>query len=289
MADTSEKPVGGVDTLKNVLVERELEKYAFPTKYVGFVDMLGFSALTKQFPGTMTLKENEDSSLSAGTSKSAERFGHFHAILDRMAADQADASHPERMMIFSDCAFAVYKNALQAVVSLAPLMRLCVSVGIPVRMGIAKGTCHFQRFGIDSYEFFSVTRAMFYGTGIVYATEAEKYGGKGCRIFLHPSIELDDLNLIHGRYRTLPLSTPSKHSQHEVNYLHEEQPDAGTPLTEQPDLRLWQGLLYAQSQLPEPVDPDVRRHYDDSFIAFNAMRQQHGREVIPAPILSPLK
>jgi hypothetical protein len=82
---------------------------------------------------------------------------------------------------------------------------------------------------------------------------------------------------------------PSKHAQHEVNYLDKEQPDAGTQLTVQPDLRLWQGLLYSQSQLPEAVERAVRKHYDDSFIAFNAMRQQHGWEVIPAPILNPLK
>src|SRR6266550_164068 len=129
MTDTPVKPARVKEKLKNVRLERELEKYAFPMKQVGFVHMLGFSALTKQFPGTMTLEVGEDhSTLTTGTSQSAQRFGHFHAILDRMAADQADASHPERMMIFSDCAFAVYTNALQAVVSLAPLMRQCISV-----------------------------------------------------------------------------------------------------------------------------------------------------------------
>jgi hypothetical protein len=184
---------GSQDKLVNLLMERQLSAYAFPTRYVGSVDMLGFSALTKQFPGSMTLEVGDDySSLATGTSQSAERLGRFHAVLDHMAADQADASHPERMMIFSDCAFAIYDKALQAAVSLANLMRTFVSVGIPVRMGIAKGTCHFQRFGIDTYQNFSVTRSMFYGSGIVYSNEAEKYGGKGCRIFLHPS--LDDPN-----------------------------------------------------------------------------------------------
>lgn len=287
MGDDSGKGTvsGSKDKLFNLLLERQLSEYAFPTRCVGFVDMLGFSALTKRYPGSMTLDVGSDySSLASGTSQSAERFGRFHGVLDRMAADRADASHPERMMIFSDCAFAIYDKALQAAVSLANLMRTFVSVGIPVRMGIAKGTCHFQRFGIDTYHNFSVTRSMFYGSGIVYSNEAEKHGGKGCRIFLHPSLDADDVTQIRNRYPTLELSPPTEHAQYELNYLDEEQPERGVPLNQQADHRIWVGLAYLRTQLTEPVPPDVLRHYDDSFKAFNAMRQQHGREIMPPPI-----
>ena len=45
MAETPEKPTSGQDKPKNLLMERELTKHAFPKNYVGFVDMLGFSAL----------------------------------------------------------------------------------------------------------------------------------------------------------------------------------------------------------------------------------------------------
>jgi hypothetical protein len=275
--------------LVNLLVERKLRADAFPTRYVGFIDMLGFSALTKEYPGSMTLEVGDDySSLTTGTSKSAERFSRFHALLDRMAANQLDASHPERMMIFSDCAFAVYDNALQAAVSLADLMRTFVSVGIPVRMGIGKGTCHFERFGIDTYQQFSVTRSMFYGSAVVYATEAEKVG-KGCRIFLHRSFHEEDLARVRDRYPLLDLATPTHVCGYELNYLHEEQPAADVLVHKQPDHRIWVGLAFLRSELKEPVDPGVLKHYDDSFAAFNAMRRQRGREIIAPPVFSPQK
>jgi hypothetical protein len=154
-------------------------------------------------------------------------------------------------------------------------------------MGVAKGTCHFQRFGIDTFEYFSVTRSMFYGTGIVYATEAERYGGKGCRMFLHPSLDIDDINAIHGRYRTLELAAPSEHAHQEVNYLHSDSREPGAPLTDDPDLKIWQGLTYARIQVPEPVDPEVLKHYTDSFTAFNEMRKQHGCDEILPPAITP--
>src|SRR5689334_2521094 len=97
--------------IKKVLLER----YALPTRVVGYLDMLGFGALVRKHPGSFNVEVSDDGTdVTTSTSKSSERFGRFHAVLDRMAMDFADATHPERMMIFSDCAFAVYDNALQA-------------------------------------------------------------------------------------------------------------------------------------------------------------------------------
>ncbi len=279
--DQDQPSARAVDKLSNLLTERELQKAAFPTKYVGFIDMLGFSALSKEFPGSMTLEVNEDySSLVTSTSKSAERFGHFHSILDHMASELWDRSHPQQMMIFSDCAFAVYDNALQAAVSLAQVMQTFISVAIPVRMGLGKGTCHFERFGMDTQKGFSVTRSMFYGSGIVHATEAEK-AGKGCRIFLHRSLSDADLAALKGRYPSLALSKPTEVCEYELNYLFEEQPAVGEPLTKQSDHRIWLGLTVLRSELKEPPNPEVLKQYDESFVAFNAMRTQRGRDIIP--------
>jgi hypothetical protein len=55
--------------------------------------LLGFSALVKEFPGSLNIevKGHYDEVLTS-TSKSSERFGRFHAILDRMAFGITDAS-----------------------------------------------------------------------------------------------------------------------------------------------------------------------------------------------------
>jgi hypothetical protein len=104
----------GTDQLLNLLVERQRRAAALPTKYVAYVDMLGFGALVRAHPGAFNVDIDEGTSaVSTSASKSSERFGRFHAVLDRMAMDVADASRPERMMVFSGCAFALYDNALQ--------------------------------------------------------------------------------------------------------------------------------------------------------------------------------
>src|SRR5438477_417515 len=124
--------------------------------------MLGFGSLVRKHPGSFNIEISEDGSqVGTSTSKSSERFGRFHAVLDRTAMNHLDASRPERMMIFSDCAFAVYDNALQAAVSLSEMMRRFLSWAIPVRMCIAKGTCHYERFSIESFQTFNLTRSMF--------------------------------------------------------------------------------------------------------------------------------
>lgn len=263
------------------MLERELRAHAFPTKYVGFIDLLGFSALTKEFPESLTLQVSEDyATVAAGTSKSAQRFAQFHAHLDWMAENQFAPSRPEQMMIFSDCAFAVYENPLQAAESLIELMRVFVRTALPVRMGIGKGTCHFERFGIDTNPGFTVTRSMFYGTGVVYATEAEK-AGKGCRIFLHRSLDETDMASFTAHYPVLALANATEHCEYELNYSQaEDEPDR--PIDQHADAALWRGLALLRSELPEPPDPDVVKHYDDSFAALDAMRAQHGLVPLPA-------
>jgi hypothetical protein len=88
-------------------------------------------------------------------------------------------------MLFSDCAFAVYDTALSAARSAAELMRQFFELAVPVRMGLAYGTWHVRRFSFDVNAPLTITRAAFYGTGVVRAVQTEKSGGKGMRIFVH--------------------------------------------------------------------------------------------------------
>src|SRR5262245_43507389 len=114
--------------LFRMLMDREIRKANEVPRVVGYSDMLGFGALAMKHPEMFDIEVDEESlAVNTSTSKSHERFGRFHAVLDRLAANELDASRPERMMIFSDCAFAVYDNALQAAVSLATAMRQFLS------------------------------------------------------------------------------------------------------------------------------------------------------------------
>lgn len=187
-------------------------------------------------------------------------------------------------MVFSDCAFLVYDNALQAAVSLAWAMRQYLAWGIPVRMCIAKGTCHAERFSIEAVGKFNITRSMFYGDGVVFATEGEKKAGKGCRIFLHTSLDGDDMKKITARFPVLAVQQVNHHAEYELNYLHgarENEPRPGQ--TGDQDYRLWLGLVALRVDLKGSVDPEVLRHYTDSFAAFNRMREQRGRRAFDIP------
>lgn len=126
----------------------------------------------------------------------------------------------ERMMICSDCAFAVYNRALQAAVSLCHVMWRFLSVAAPVRICIPKGTCHSERFSIESFNSLCLTRSMFYASGIVFAVSGEENSGPGCRVFLHRSLELPERTLTEGRLRIMPTPRPSDHAEYELNYLY---------------------------------------------------------------------
>src|SRR4051794_12491733 len=120
-------------------------------------------------------------------------------------------------------------------------MRQFLSLAIPVRMCMAKGTCHFERFSIESFSSFNLTRSMFYGSGIVFAVEGEETSGPGCRIFLHESISAQDREQIEKRVPVLPTPVAKEHVKHELNYLHEPTPPAEADAATQ-DMRLFAGL-----------------------------------------------
>lgn len=268
--------------LFRVLMDREIRKANKGPKVVGYVDMLGFGALAIKHPEMFDVEIDEEAlAVNTFTSKSHERFGRFHAVLDRLAANELDSSRPERMMIFSDCAFAVYDNALQAAVSLSAVMRQLLRWAVPVRMCIAKGSCHFQRFSIESFPRFNLTRSMFHGSGVVCAVVGEEESGAGCRIFLSTSLEDADRALIEKRLTVLPMEKPSKHAAHELNYLSEPDPTGATD-PEKDDTRIYAGLTILRSELRAPIPARVLEQYDESFALFNRMRKRLGRtELLP--------
>lgn len=254
-----------------------------PVRYVAFIDMLGFSALTKEYPGTFYLhvmpEQNQFLTITSPSSSFLERF---HKILNKIAAEHVQKYGLERMMIFSDCAFTVYSNAVHAALSLCEAMRSFLNAPpVAVRLCLAKGTFHDGPFTVETSEACTVTRAMFFGTGVVSAVEGERKAGKGCRIFLHASIDDNDLEAINARVRTLALTKPTPHATHELNYLHESPDPEALPARMDGMLHHFLCELLGRTR-PQDNAP-VLAHHAASFAAFNAMRAQLHRGPIQLP------
>lgn len=143
--------------------------------------MLGFSALTEAHPDNF-MTEIDGSLETTSMTPSSSRFNRFHGILEqyvtRYRVDGAD-----RAMLFSDCSFMVFPNALLAATHATDLMRKFILDRVPVRMGLGYGTCHTVRFTSDTFDKFSLTRAMFSGTAFVRSSEARKERWQGMQNF----------------------------------------------------------------------------------------------------------
>ena len=217
-ADESAVPVKSLD---RQLQEELIKRHRAEPRCVLFVDMLGFSALTEQHPDHIEWDFGSQE-ISAATSPTDKQIGGFQHALNTLAEAVGDASSPSHVMAFSDCAFLVYDNPLQAALSASRLMRYFFRVQVPVRMGLAHGTWHVQRFSFDVVDSKTITRAVFYGTAVVRAHNAERYGGKGCQIFLHPSIGPDAIAQIQTRVRVLEIASAHADAPNQLNFLHEE-------------------------------------------------------------------
>jgi hypothetical protein len=196
--------------------------------------------------------------------------------------DILDGLAPSHLMLFSDCAFLVYDSPLQAAMSSTELMRRFLTMTVPVRMGLALGTWHAQRFSFDSGNSLTITRAVFYGTGVVRATYTEKKAGKGCRIFVHSSLNDEALAQIrNNNIRILNTPEASPEARLELNYLH---PNEGLDeMAMDMDVRLLKGFHAMHARLTTPIHPDVERQYTDTFDAINRMRQQLRRSQFARP------
>jgi hypothetical protein len=186
--------VDDLSGLERLLARRHIEQTIPPPQYVLFIDILGFSDLTEEFPNPVVWNFGpDDTVISAATSESSQTLGRFQYVLDSLSRYVGDASGPTNLMLFSDCAFLVFENLLQAATCAAELMRRFLQQHVPVRMGLAHGTWNAERFSFDSVNKVMITRSVFSGTGVVRAHKAECNGGKGFRIFVHSSVEASAL------------------------------------------------------------------------------------------------
>ena len=253
------------------LVRRLIEARSGRPCYVLYLDALRASVLTEAHPDPKTYDfEAEDLRLATG--ESAQQRDIFQRVLDTPLASTRNKSAPIHLMIFSDAAFLVYETALHAAACAASLMHGFITQEVPVRMGLAHGTWLAQQFSFDAVGPTTVTKSVFYGTGVPRATQAATQSGHGCRIFLHPSIDGEGLTAIAEHLAVLPIPFPAPHALNELNYLH---PNAGSR-----HAVAQQDELFARARdvmlkgVALPVPPTVTLQYAETLAALNRMRRQ---------------
>jgi hypothetical protein len=241
-----------------------------------FADILGFEQMTREIRVRVEdYPADEHGFTGSGTTELQGRFVRFSNVLDRHVFEES-LNVGVQAMLFSDCGFFVYENALRAALAAASLMRAFITRGVPVRMGLGKGTFYDMEYETNATgrESHVVSKSRFYGTAVIHAHAAEQCGGKGMRIFLHRSLE-EDLDLIRHRLHPMRLRRPLKDVNYELDYLHERGPISEQPPTEERDRNLFAKVAL----LKNPAWPKkILRQYDETFAALNRMRRVNSRK-----------
>ncbi len=241
-----------------------------------FVDMLGFADLTIKNPRRL-VHDGPDEHGYTGTSTSPlqTQFNRFQRILGFCISKQR-LDGGVQAMLYSDCAYVDAGNSVRSAPIATELVQNLLRERVPVRMGIGRGTFYAFGFSIDVSDSTTVTRSLFAGTAVIHAHTAERSGGKGVRIFVHPSLETER-QLIERSVKVIPLPKPNVGAKWELNYLYETRPAAQQPPAEESDLELFEAV---KSMKDPKADIKVRRQYIETHKALNRMRQAYGRNPV---------
>jgi hypothetical protein len=243
-------------------------------RFLIFVDILGFKAITNRYRVRVQhWGPGEDGFTGSGTTEMQNRINSFDGVLSHQVRE-ATLSGGVQAMLFSDCAFLVYDNVARAVLASTDLMRDCIRRRVPVRMGIGKGTFYDLEFSLGTQgASTTVSKSRFIGTAVVNAHEAEQSGGKGMRIFLHPSME-EELSTICQHARPVTLARPLKGVRWELSYLYKRTISGVAPTEEVLDRELFENVASLMS--PE-MPRKVLRQYKETLSALSRMRKAEGR------------
>lgn len=241
-----------------------------------FVDMLGFAALTENNPTRLVQYEPDERGYSGtATSPLQTQLNRFHRILGACISEQRPHGGIQAML-YSDCAYLDAGNSVRAGEIATDLMRKFLRGRVPVRMGMGRGTFYAFRFSIDVSDSTTVTRSLFAGTAVVRAHAAEHSGGKGMRIFVHPSLE-PERQLIQRSVKMLALPAPNEDAGWELDYLYENTPAGRQPQADESDIEIFK---FVKSMKDPKANIEVRRHYIETHKALNRMRQASGRKLV---------
>jgi hypothetical protein len=246
-----------------------------------FVDMLGFAELTRRNP-TRILEWGPDERgfTGSGTTDLQSRVVRFQHVIDSMIRTQSGFGGVSAQ-VFSDCAYVDVSTSLRAVRVAVDLMQEFISMEVPVRMGLGRGTYYSFKYSIENTGVEMVTKALFAGTAVVNAYGAEQCGAKGWRVLVHPSVESD---LANGRSDEplMPLPKELNGVKVEVCYLphdvRSEEIDSRYDRRRVVDQDLLAIRHVEQMvQQSEPMDDKVRLQYTETLAALDRMRKHLGR------------
>jgi len=247
-----------------------------------FVDMLGFAELTRRNP-TRILEWGPDQHglTSSSTTELQSRVVRFHQLVDYVLSSQVLCGGVSAQ-VFSDCAYIDVTTSLRALHVAADLMRRSIKRNVPVRVGLGRGTYYSFKYSMENTGTDVVTKALFAGTAVVNAHSAEQCGGKGCRIFVHPSVESDlDTSRSDNLLMPLPrelnggIKTEVCYLPKKVHVYEMDSRENRERIVDQ-DLLLIRHVRQMMRQ-SEPMDDAVRLQYTETLAAIDRMRQRLGR------------
>jgi hypothetical protein len=250
----------------------------FETTFILFVDMLGFAALDEKEGEEL----NELSPIFTGVdlyspspaeSLLGYRFINFHRCLNQARVRLQELGAGTAIVV-SDSAFLRIDSLENAIHIARTLMFELVASGVPVRMGLGRGSYRMLRFLSDSSDNVLFHMSQFLGTGVVRACETERCGVPGLRILLHPTLEplldKDALRIVAVK----PIEKMFLNVRSEVNYLDTEDDRLGEDFE---DCIQYDCLRWMMAETDEPF----QYHYIETFYAWNIMRAQIGRAPYP--------
>ena len=240
--------------------------------------MLGFAELTRRNP-TRVLEWGPDQHgfTHAGTTELQSRVFRFHRLVDSVLSSQTSCGGVSAQ-VFSDCAYIDVTTSLRALHVAGDFMRASIKLDVPVRVGLGRGTYYSFKYSVENTGTDVVTKALFAGTAVVNAHSAEQCGGKGCRIFVHPSVESDlDTSRSNNPLMSLPHELKGG-IKAEVCYLsqkvhvYEMDDQENRERTVDQDLLLTRHVKQMMQQ-SEPMDDAARLQYTETLAAIDRMRQ----------------
>jgi hypothetical protein len=242
-----------------------------------YIDVLGFADLTKAFRTRVeTHRDRKTGFVGSSITPIQSQIIGFHNAIDRWIFHESLYYGNVIAMLFSDCAYIDAGNSMAAALLAQEIMRECIQKRVPVRMGLGRGTFYPLNFSTENAGNVQISRSRFIGTAAVFAHAAEQSGGKGMRVFLHPSV-VPDLQGLSSRVKVLPIQKPFRNATHEVDYLHEPTPMGRTPSADDQDRTVFQIV----KEMEDPAAPlKIRRQYIETIKALNRMRRAHGRKPV---------
>lgn len=195
------------------------------------------------------------------------RFILFNQILTSMLEKY---SFPTQMtaIAFSDSFFLATNGMQEMLAFCTGLMITLISNGIPMRMGIARGSFCVHGNSQSTTAMRRVNVVQFLGSGVVRAHKAESSGLKGLRIGLHRSLLTRGPAL--GTEIALPLPREQRQAccKHELNYLF--------PLFLGPEPTVVQEqVIESVTAMRNGLGPGSKHtlHYDQTLTALSAMKR----------------